>query len=84
MITLHARVRIGRLDHVEGYPRGAARCIRLWRLPGLRSPDRVNERAALTLADQAYVMETGRVVVSGSGSGLLHDEGVRKAYLGED
>ncbi|GAX56925.1 ABC transporter ATP-binding protein [Streptomyces olivochromogenes] len=43
-----------------------------------------NARAALSLADQAYVMETGRVVLSGSGERLLHDDSVRKAYLGEE
>ncbi|MDT7845601.1 ABC transporter ATP-binding protein [Streptomyces justiciae] len=41
-----------------------------------------NARAALALADRAYVMETGRIVLSGSGADLLHDESVRKAYLG--
>ncbi|MFF2654397.1 ABC transporter ATP-binding protein [Streptomyces sp. NPDC058045] len=43
-----------------------------------------NAQAALSLADQGHVMETGNVVLSGSGSNLLHDESVRKAYLGED
>ncbi|MGW1813500.1 ABC transporter ATP-binding protein [Streptomyces sp. NPDC002125] len=43
-----------------------------------------NARAALALADRAYVMETGRIVLSGTGPELLHDESVRKAYLGED
>ncbi|MFF2327973.1 MULTISPECIES: ABC transporter ATP-binding protein [unclassified Streptomyces] len=43
-----------------------------------------NARAALALADHGYVMETGRVVLSGPGKQLLHDESVRKAYLGED
>jgi branched-chain amino acid transport system ATP-binding protein len=43
-----------------------------------------NAQSALELADQAYVLETGRVVLSGPGRELLHDEGVRKAYLGED
>ncbi|MFC5723057.1 ABC transporter ATP-binding protein [Streptomyces gamaensis] len=43
-----------------------------------------NARAALSLADQGHVMETGRIVLSGTGAGLLHDESVRKAYLGED
>src|SRR5213076_2749125 len=43
-----------------------------------------NAQAALTLADQGHVMEIGRVVLSGSGEHLLHDESVRKAYLGED
>ncbi|MCQ4211936.1 ABC transporter ATP-binding protein [Streptomyces longispororuber] len=42
-----------------------------------------NARAALALADQAYVMETGRLVLSGSGRTLLDDDSVRKAYLGE-
>ncbi|MFJ4876461.1 ABC transporter ATP-binding protein [Streptomyces sp. NPDC088745] len=43
-----------------------------------------NAQAALALADQGHVMETGRVVLSGTGSDLLHDASVRRAYLGED
>jgi branched-chain amino acid transport system ATP-binding protein len=43
-----------------------------------------NAQAALGLADQGHVLETGRLVLSGTGAELLHDEGVRKAYLGED
>ncbi|MDH6577944.1 ABC transporter ATP-binding protein [Kitasatospora sp. MAP5-34] len=43
-----------------------------------------NAQAALSLSDQGYVMETGRVVLTGTGTDLLHDESVRKAYLGED
>ncbi|MGZ6826328.1 MAG: ABC transporter ATP-binding protein [Mycobacteriales bacterium] len=43
-----------------------------------------NAQAALTLADTGYVLETGRVVVSGTGQELLADDKVRKAYLGED
>ncbi|MCX4633756.1 ABC transporter ATP-binding protein [Streptomyces sp. RPA4-5] len=43
-----------------------------------------NAQAALSLADQGHVMEIGRIVHSGSGESLLHDESVRKAYLGED
>ncbi|MFE0674298.1 ABC transporter ATP-binding protein [Streptomyces sp. NPDC058867] len=43
-----------------------------------------NARAALALADRAYVMETGRIVLTGGGRELLHDESVRKAYLGEE
>ncbi len=43
-----------------------------------------NARAALALADHAYVMETGRIVLSGTGEELLTNEQVRKAYLGED
>jgi branched-chain amino acid transport system ATP-binding protein len=43
-----------------------------------------NAQAALKLADRGYVLETGRIVLKGTGSDLLHDESVRKAYLGED
>ncbi|WP_316520670.1 ABC transporter ATP-binding protein [Kitasatospora brasiliensis] len=43
-----------------------------------------NAQAALSLSDRGYVMETGRIVLSGTGPDLLHDESVRKAYLGED
>jgi branched-chain amino acid transport system ATP-binding protein len=42
-----------------------------------------NARAALRLAHQGYVLETGRIVLSGSADRLLLDERVRKAYLGE-
>jgi branched-chain amino acid transport system ATP-binding protein len=42
-----------------------------------------NARAALKIAHQAYVLETGRVVLSGPAGELLQDERVRKAYLGE-
>jgi branched-chain amino acid transport system ATP-binding protein len=41
-----------------------------------------NANQALKIADRAYVLENGRVVLSGSGSALLDDENVRKAYLG--
>ena len=41
-----------------------------------------NARAALAVADRAYVLETGRVVLSGSGAELLEDEQVKEAYLG--
>ncbi|MGK5637274.1 ABC transporter ATP-binding protein [Streptomyces sp. URMC 126] len=43
-----------------------------------------NAQAALTLADHGHVMETGRIVLSGTGTDLLGDTSVRKAYLGED
>ncbi|MGP3921728.1 ABC transporter ATP-binding protein [Streptomyces sp. 8N616] len=43
-----------------------------------------NAQAALSLADQGHVMEIGKIVLSGTGEDLLHDESVRKAYLGED
>jgi len=42
-----------------------------------------NARAALRLANKAYVLETGSIVLSGSAETLLQDERVRKAYLGE-
>src|SRR5690606_37355659 len=43
-----------------------------------------NAQAALSLADQGHVMETGNRVRSGTGRDLLHDEPARTAYLGED
>jgi len=42
-----------------------------------------NAKKALTIADRAYVLETGKIVLSGEANALLHDEGIRKAYLGE-
>ncbi len=41
-----------------------------------------NARAALKMADRAYVLEVGRVAAEGSASRLLQDDRVRKAYLG--
>lgn len=41
-----------------------------------------NANMALKTADIGYVMETGRITLSGSGSDLLNDEAVKKAYLG--
>ncbi|MDH3318790.1 MAG: ABC transporter ATP-binding protein [Betaproteobacteria bacterium] len=41
-----------------------------------------NARAALAIADRGYVLETGRIVLTGTGAALLADEGVRSAYLG--
>jgi branched-chain amino acid transport system ATP-binding protein len=41
-----------------------------------------NAAMALELADTAYLLETGRVVLSGSSQELKSDEGVRRAYLG--
>jgi branched-chain amino acid transport system ATP-binding protein len=55
---------------------------------GLRAADTAlllveqNAAAALAIADRGYVLETGRVVLSGTGPQLLADEGVRAAYLG--
>lgn len=41
-----------------------------------------NAHRALEIADAAYVLETGRVVLEGSGMELLQDPRVREAYLG--
>ena len=42
-----------------------------------------NAKKALSIADRAYVLETGRITISGKASDLINDEKVRKAYLGE-
>lgn len=42
-----------------------------------------NANAALHIADKGYVIETGRIILTGSGKELLANEGVKKAYLGE-
>jgi branched-chain amino acid transport system ATP-binding protein len=41
-----------------------------------------NAKQALTRADRAYVLETGRIVKTGTGAELLDDPSVREAYLG--
>jgi branched-chain amino acid transport system ATP-binding protein len=41
-----------------------------------------NAYAALRMADRAYVLETGRIVLEGAARDLLHDDHVRRAYLG--
>ena len=41
-----------------------------------------NALAALSIADRAYVMETGRITMSGPANDLIHDPRVREAYLG--
>jgi branched-chain amino acid transport system ATP-binding protein len=41
-----------------------------------------NAAQALTICDRAYVLETGRIVKSGTGADLLHDPAVKDAYLG--
>jgi len=43
-----------------------------------------NARAALAIADRGYVVETGRIVTSGSAADLLADDRVQAAYLGAD
>lgn len=41
-----------------------------------------NARVALKISDRAYVLETGKIVLSGMAEELLHSEEVQKAYLG--
>jgi branched-chain amino acid transport system ATP-binding protein len=41
-----------------------------------------NASMALSIADRAYVLETGRVSMSGVANDLLHDKRVQQAYLG--
>lgn len=42
-----------------------------------------NAKKALSIADRAYVLETGKIVLSGAAKDLLNDENVKKAYLSE-
>ena len=42
-----------------------------------------NAKKALSIADRAYVLETGNIVLSGDAKNLLNDESVKKAYLSE-
>ena len=42
-----------------------------------------NAKKALSIADRAYALETGNVVVSGKASELINDDKIKKAYLGE-
>ena len=41
-----------------------------------------NAQMALSVADRAYVLETGKITLSGTGEELIHSDEVRKAYLG--
>jgi len=41
-----------------------------------------NARMALSIADKAYVLETGKITLEGTGKELLTSEAVQKAYLG--
>ena len=41
-----------------------------------------NAQMALSIANRAYVLETGNIVKSGNANDLMHDDDVRKAYLG--
>lgn len=42
-----------------------------------------NAKKALSIADRAYVLETGNIVLEGDANELMNDESVKKAYLGE-
>lgn len=42
-----------------------------------------NAKKALSIADRAYVLETGNIVLEGKAKDLMNDDSVKKAYLGE-
>ena len=42
-----------------------------------------NAKKALSIADRAYVLETGNITLSGNAKELMNDDSVKKAYLGE-
>lgn len=42
-----------------------------------------NAKKALSIADRAYVLETGNIVLEGKAEDLLNDDSIKKAYLGE-
>lgn len=42
-----------------------------------------NANMALSIADRAYVLETGNIVLKGDAKTIANDEAIRKAYLGE-
>ena len=42
-----------------------------------------NAKKALSIADRAYVLETGKIVLDGKAEDLLNDDSIKKAYLGE-
>lgn len=41
-----------------------------------------NAKMALSIANRAYVLESGKITISGSGNDLLNSEDIKKAYLG--
>ena len=41
-----------------------------------------NANQSLSIADRAYVLETGEIVLEGKGSEIKENEGIKKAYLG--
>ena len=42
-----------------------------------------NAKKALAIADRAYVLETGKISLEGNAEELMHNDAVKKAYLGE-
>ena len=42
-----------------------------------------NAKKALSIADRAYVLETGKIALSGDANNLMNNDTVKKAYLGE-
>ena len=42
-----------------------------------------NAKKALSIANRAYVLETGKIIMDGDASALMNDDAVKKAYLGE-
>jgi len=43
-----------------------------------------NAKAALSIADRGYVLETGRIILQGPADDLLSNKDVQRAYLGRD
>lgn len=41
-----------------------------------------NANQALKIANRAYILETGRIIMSGSGSDMIHNPEIKRAYLG--
>ena len=42
-----------------------------------------NAKKALSISDRAYVLETGKIALTGKASDLINDDKIKKAYLGE-
>ena len=42
-----------------------------------------NAKKALSIADRAYVLETGKIVLSGDANEMMNNDSIKKAYLGE-
>ena len=42
-----------------------------------------NAKKALAIADRAYVLETGNIVLSGDAKEMMNNDSIKKAYLGE-